>query len=62
MMQLQRKVKVEKFFGGANHKMSQDEKELSFPESQDFRGCCRSLGMEYLLNENRNEIFMVNRF
>ena len=27
MMQLQRKVKVEKFFGGANHKMTQDEKE-----------------------------------
>ena len=22
----------------------------------------RYLGMEYLLNENRNEIFMVNRF
>ena len=29
MMQLQRKVKVEKFFGGANHKMSKEEKELS---------------------------------
>ena len=26
MMQLQRKVKVEEFFGGANHKMTQDEK------------------------------------
>ena len=29
MMQLQRKVKVEKFFGGANHKMTRDEKETS---------------------------------
>ena len=29
MMQLQRKVKVEKFFGGANHKMTKEEKELS---------------------------------
>ena len=29
MMQLQRKVKVEKFFGGANHKMNKEEKELS---------------------------------
>jgi NADH-quinone oxidoreductase subunit B len=29
MMQLQRKVKVEKFFGGANHKMNRDEKDLS---------------------------------
>ena len=28
-MQLQRKVKVEKFFGGANHKMTKEEKELS---------------------------------
>ncbi len=29
MMQLQRKVKVEKFFGGANHKMNSEEKGLS---------------------------------
>ena len=29
MMQLQRKVKVEKFFGGANHKMNSFEKETS---------------------------------
>ena len=29
MMQLQRKVKVEKFFGGANHKMNSDEKAMS---------------------------------
>ena len=29
MMQLQRKVKIEKFFGGANHKMTKEEKELS---------------------------------
>jgi len=29
MMQLQRKVKVEKFFGGANHKMNSAEKEDS---------------------------------
>ena len=28
MMQLQRKVKVEKFFGGANHKQNADEREL----------------------------------
>lgn len=26
MMQLQRKVKIEKFFGGANHKMTREEK------------------------------------
>lgn len=29
MMQLQRKVKIEKFFGGANHKMTAEEKEKS---------------------------------
>ena len=29
MMQLQRKVKIEKFFGGANHKMTKEEKEES---------------------------------
>ena len=29
LMQLQRKVKVEKFFGGANHKMTHEEKETS---------------------------------
>ena len=28
MMQLQRKVKIEKFFGGANHKQSADERKL----------------------------------
>jgi NADH-quinone oxidoreductase subunit B len=28
MMQLQRKVKAEKFFGGANHKQSREEREL----------------------------------
>jgi NADH-quinone oxidoreductase subunit B len=28
MMQLQRKVKVEKFFGGANHKQTAEEREL----------------------------------
>lgn len=28
MMQLQRKVKIEKFFGGANHKQNAAEKEL----------------------------------
>ena len=27
MMQLQRKVKVEKFFGGANHKQNAEERE-----------------------------------
>ena len=28
MMQLQRKVKIEKFLGGANHKQSAEEREL----------------------------------
>ena len=32
-MQLQRKVKVEKFFGGANHKQNADERELGLSNS-----------------------------
>jgi NADH-quinone oxidoreductase subunit B len=28
MMQLQRKVKIEKFFGGANHKQTKEERKL----------------------------------
>jgi NADH-quinone oxidoreductase subunit B len=28
MMQLQRKVKIEKFIGGANHKQTKEEREL----------------------------------
>ena len=28
MMQLQRKVKIEKFFGGANHKQTAEERQL----------------------------------
>ena len=45
MMQLQRKVKVEKFFGGANHKMNQDEKELSMSKG----------GLRGLSNENLSD-------
>ncbi|MDD4535143.1 MAG: NADH-quinone oxidoreductase subunit B [Prevotella sp.] len=32
MMQLQRKIKVEKFFGGANHKMTSEEREQSLEQ------------------------------
>jgi NADH-quinone oxidoreductase subunit B len=32
MMQLQRKIKVEKFFGGANHKMTREEREQSMAQ------------------------------
>ncbi len=42
MMQLQRKVKIEKFFGGANHKMTKQEKELSMSKG----------GLRGLSNEN----------
>ena len=45
MMQLQRKVKVEKFFGGANHKQNKVERELGVSnEELTFRnklGDCR---------------------
>ena len=42
MMQLQRKVKIEKFFGGANHKMTKEEKDLSMSKG----------GLRGLSNEN----------
>ena len=34
MMQLQRKVKVEKFFGGVNHKQTKEERELGVSNSE----------------------------
>ena len=34
MMQLQRKVKIEKFFGGANHKQNAEERELGVSNEQ----------------------------
>ena len=34
MMQLQRKVKVEKFFGGVNHKQTSEERELGKSNSE----------------------------
>ena len=58
MMQLQRKVKVEKFFGGANHKMNKEEKELSMS-----KGGLHGLSNEALANEKLNgkkETIVVN--
>ena len=34
MMQLQRKVKIEKFFGGANHKQTKEERELGISNEE----------------------------
>ena len=34
MMQLQRKVKVEKFFGGANHKQTAEESKLGISNEE----------------------------
>lgn len=48
MMQLQRKVKIEKFFGGANHKMTKEEKELSMS-----KGGLRGLSNENLQNSQK---------
>ena len=46
MMQLQRKIKVEKFFGGANHKMNDAEREESMS-----RGGLHGLSNENFSNE-----------
>ena len=55
MMQLQRKVKVEKFFGGANHKMNSEEKELSMS-----KGGLHGLSNEALAGEKKRETIVVN--
>ena len=55
MMQLQRKVKVEKFFGGANHKMNSEEKELSMS-----KGGLHGLSNEALASEKKRETIVVN--
>ena len=55
MMQLQRKVKVEKFFGGANHKMTHEEKELSMS-----KGGLHGLSNEALASEAKRETIVVN--
>ena len=55
MMQLQRKVKVEKFFGGANHKMTREEKELSMS-----KGGLHGLSNEALASEAKRETIVVN--
>ena len=34
MMQLQRKVKIEKFFGGINHKQTKEERELGISNEE----------------------------
>ena len=46
MMQLQRKVKIDKFFGGANHKMTSEEKERSLS-----RGGLHGISNENLSSE-----------
>jgi len=48
MMQLQRKIKVEKFFGGANHKMTKAEKEESMK-----RGGLHGLSNEIINDVNK---------
>ena len=55
MMQLQRKVKIEKFFGGANHKMTKEEKELSMS-----KGGLHGLSNEALADEKMRETIVVN--
>jgi NADH-quinone oxidoreductase subunit B len=51
MMQLQRKVKVEKFFGGANHKQTADEKALGVSNEE--------LTFREKLNDHRREAIVV---
>ena len=51
MMQLQRKVKIEKFFGGANHKQTQEERELGVSNEE--------LTFRHKLGDHRREPIVV---
>ena len=51
MMQLQRKVKIEKFFGGANHKQNQEERELGVSNEE--------LTFRHKLGDHRREPIVV---
>ena len=51
MMQLQRKVKAEKFFGGANHKQTAEERELGVSNEE--------LIFRNKLGDHRREPIMV---
>ena len=52
MMQLQRKVKAEKFLGGANHKQSAAEKELGVSNEE--------LTFRSKHNDHRREPLVIN--
>ena len=51
MMQLQRKVKAEKFFGGANHKQNAEERELGVSNEE--------LAFRKKLGDHRREAIVV---
>lgn len=51
MMQLQRKVKIEKFFGGANHKQTKEERELGVSNEE--------LTFRNKLGDHRRETIVV---
>jgi NADH-quinone oxidoreductase subunit B len=52
MMQLQRKVKIEKFFGGANHKQTKEEAELGVSNEE--------LTFRNKLGDHRREPMVIN--
>jgi NADH-quinone oxidoreductase subunit B len=51
MMQLQRKVKAEKFFGGANHKQNAEERKLGVSNEE--------LAFRKMLGDHRREAIVV---
>ena len=52
MMQLQRKVKIEKFFGGANHKQTKEEAALGVSNEE--------LTFRSKLGDHRREPMIIN--
>lgn len=56
MMQLQRKVKVEKFFGGANHKMNNEEREDSMSSAVFTASAMRTFLLQRLETNNQSSL------
>ena len=61
MMQLQRKVKVEKFFGGANHKQNAEERELGLSNAAIASGWQKPLVVSEVPEDFVNELKTDNQ-
>ena len=61
MMQLQRKVKVEKFFGGVNHKQNAEERELGKPVRPTAKPVAKPVSSTPVETAPKKETIVVNQ-